>query len=160
MVAPEGVKILGLWFGVGDMAGRNLDALFGRVRNCLARWRIRWFSLTGRVVVVQADVLPLINHLAVVFPLPLIWDRRLEKEVFAFVWNLLWECGVAKDLLAVTSPLEFPCLPAGEFHPTYHLVVPGVGQGVAIRRRGHAWTLVVMMGGDFNVDLGQRSWEG
>ncbi|XP_022533273.2 uncharacterized protein LOC111194142 [Astyanax mexicanus] len=47
------------------------------------------------------------------------------------VRHVLWECSVARDLWALTGPLQCPCLPAGEVLPTvYRVAVNGVGQGL------------------------------
>ncbi|KAG1929000.1 hypothetical protein F2P79_023222 [Pimephales promelas] len=46
------------------------------------------------------------------------------------VYHLLWECGAARDLWAKTSPLVFPCLPAGRAQVGYRLAILGVGQGL------------------------------
>ncbi|XP_066511883.1 uncharacterized protein [Hoplias malabaricus] len=47
------------------------------------------------------------------------------------VRHALWECSVARDLWALTGPLQFLCLPAGEAQPlVYRVAVNGVGQGI------------------------------
>lgn len=38
-------------------------------------------------MVIQADILPMLNHLAWVFPLPFYEGRRLERALFSFVWG-------------------------------------------------------------------------
>ncbi|XP_057190687.1 uncharacterized protein LOC130554835 [Triplophysa rosa] len=39
------------------------------------------------------------------------------------VRHLLWECGTARDLWAITGPLFFPCLPAGGVQMDYKLAI-------------------------------------
>ncbi|KAI7790528.1 hypothetical protein IRJ41_009331 [Triplophysa rosa] len=46
------------------------------------------------------------------------------------VRHLLWECGTARDLWAITGPLFFPCLPAGGVQMDYKLAIYGVGRGL------------------------------
>ncbi|XP_056126703.1 uncharacterized protein LOC130104239 [Rhinichthys klamathensis goyatoka] len=46
------------------------------------------------------------------------------------VRHLLWECRAARDLWTRTSPLVFPCLPAGGVQMEYKLAILGVGQGL------------------------------
>ncbi|KAI4889535.1 hypothetical protein NFI96_032032 [Prochilodus magdalenae] len=47
------------------------------------------------------------------------------------VRHVLWECSVARDLWAITGPLQCPSLPAGEVQPSvYRVAVNGVGQGI------------------------------
>ncbi|KAL7852925.1 hypothetical protein SRHO_G00187100 [Serrasalmus rhombeus] len=48
------------------------------------------------------------------------------------VRHVLWECSVARDLWALTGPLQCPSLPAGVVHPRfYRLAVNGVGQSIS-----------------------------
>lgn len=69
------------------MAGYNWGKVFERVRAKLGRWRARRMSISGRVMAVQLDILPLINHLAVVLPMPFLVGRWLEREGFSFIWG-------------------------------------------------------------------------
>ncbi|KAI7809210.1 hypothetical protein IRJ41_002518 [Triplophysa rosa] len=46
------------------------------------------------------------------------------------VRHLLWECGTARDLWAITGPLFFQCLPAGGVQMDYKLAIYGVGWGL------------------------------
>ncbi|KAL6476324.1 hypothetical protein MHYP_G00148230 [Metynnis hypsauchen] len=48
------------------------------------------------------------------------------------VKHVLWECSVARDLWALTGPLQCPSLPAGVIHRrVYRLAVNGVGQSIS-----------------------------
>ncbi|KAI7809157.1 hypothetical protein IRJ41_000843 [Triplophysa rosa] len=46
------------------------------------------------------------------------------------VRHLLWECGTARDLWALTGPLVFPSLPAGGVQMDYKLAIHGVGRSL------------------------------
>lgn len=47
------------------------------------------------------------------------------------VWHILWECSVARDLWAITAPLQFLSLPMGEVQlQSYQLAVNGVGPSI------------------------------
>lgn len=47
------------------------------------------------------------------------------------VRHVFWECSVARELWALTGPLECPSLPAGKAHPLdYRLAVNGVGRSI------------------------------
>ncbi len=53
----------------------------------IVRWNSRGLSLWGRLEVVKADLLPSLNYLAYVFPVPFWFGRKLEKLVFYFLWK-------------------------------------------------------------------------
>lgn len=58
-----------------------------KVRRKLGMWKKRRLSITGRVLVVKADILPALLHLAYVFPLPQMFRKELTREVFKFIWG-------------------------------------------------------------------------
>lgn len=74
-VEKERLKVLGVWFLRGNMAGYNWGRVFERVRAKLSLWRLRRLSISGKVMAVRLDILPLINHLAVVLPMPFLIGR-------------------------------------------------------------------------------------
>ena len=86
-VAGEGIKILGVAFGIANGVevnwGRRLDMVTGKIN----AWRARGLSLSGRVSAVKADILPVLNYMAYVYPLPFYLGRRLERVLFSFIWG-------------------------------------------------------------------------
>lgn len=86
-VCQDGIKILGVRFFRVNSAQQNWEGLLESLQSKIGRWSVRDLSLWGRVQVVKADVLPSINHLAYVFPLPFWQGRRMEKLVFSFIWR-------------------------------------------------------------------------
>lgn len=86
-LCQDGVKILGVRFFRVNSAQQNWEGLLESLQSKVSRWSVRELSLWGRVQVVKADVLPRINHLAYVFPLPFWQGRRMEKLFFSFIWK-------------------------------------------------------------------------
>lgn len=50
----------------------------------IVKWSSRGLSLWGRLEVVKTDLLPSLNYLAYVFPVPFWYGRKLEKLFFSF----------------------------------------------------------------------------
>lgn len=86
-VAREGIKILGVVFGVAECAKFNWNEVVRRVKRKVGMWAGRDLCLSGRVMVAKMDVLPLINYLAGVFPVPFVLGRSLERVIFQFIWK-------------------------------------------------------------------------
>lgn len=86
-ICVDGLKILGVRFFRGDSAKENWEARLKVVRGKIVRWNSRGLSLWGRLEVVKADLLPSLNYLAYVFPVPFWFGRKLEKLVFSFLWK-------------------------------------------------------------------------
>lgn len=86
-LCPDGMKILGIRFFRRNSAQENWGARFKVVQAKVARWNARGLSLWGRLEVVKADLLPSLNHLAYIFPIPFWYGRKLERLVFSFLWR-------------------------------------------------------------------------
>lgn len=86
-LCQDGIKILGVNFFKENSAQQNWEGLLKSLQSKVSRWSVRDLSLWDRVQVVKADVLPSINHLAYIFPLPFWQGRRMEKLVFSFIWK-------------------------------------------------------------------------
>lgn len=80
-------KILGVLFGREEGAALNWGQKVQAVKTRLGMWRTRGLSITGKVMALKADVLPSLNHLALVYPVPAQCARLLEREVFSFIWG-------------------------------------------------------------------------
>ncbi|KAJ8361844.1 hypothetical protein AAFF_G00417310 [Aldrovandia affinis] len=86
-VCTGGLKILGVRFFARNSAVLNWEARLNLVRTRLGVWTRRQLSLTGRVVVVRSVLLPLLIHLAYVFPVPARTKLALTRLVFRFLWG-------------------------------------------------------------------------
>ena len=86
-VAVGGIKTLGVWFGGANGPEFNWNKRLDRVREKVNAWRGRGLSLSGRVSVVKADILPVLNYLAYIFPVPFYVGRRMERVLFSFIWG-------------------------------------------------------------------------
>lgn len=86
-LCPDGMKILGVRFFRRNSAHENWEARLKVVQAKVVRWNSRGLSLWGRVEVVRADLLPSLNYLAYIFPVPFWCGRKLERLVFSFIWR-------------------------------------------------------------------------
>ncbi|KAK2875306.1 hypothetical protein Q8A73_024276 [Channa argus] len=97
-VAPGGlsvcqgpIKILGVQFQPMNSATVNWEGRFQRLKSRLALWKARKLTLLGKVLVLKADMLSCVLHLAYVFPLPVAIRRPLAKTIFDFLWGGRYE---------------------------------------------------------------------
>ncbi|KAJ8362427.1 hypothetical protein AAFF_G00374170 [Aldrovandia affinis] len=97
-VCEGGLKILGVRFWPRGSAAQNWEARLALVRSRLGVWSRRQLSLMGKVVVVRSVLLPLLLHLAYVFPVPARAKLALTRAVFAFLWGGRYEC-VSRELM-------------------------------------------------------------
>lgn len=70
-------------------------------------------ALWGRLEVVKADLLPSLNYLAYVFPVPFWYGRKLEKLVFSFLWKNSTEMVARSQMyrLMREGGRGVPCIP-------------------------------------------------
>ncbi|KAK2875247.1 hypothetical protein Q8A73_024217 [Channa argus] len=69
----------------------NWEGRFQRVKSRLALWKARKLTLLGKVLVLKADMLSSVLHLACVFPLPVTIRRPLARTIFDFLWGGRYE---------------------------------------------------------------------
>jgi len=86
-LCEDGMKILGIRFFKGNSAQENWGARLKVVQAKVAKWNSRGLSLWGRLEVVRADLLPSLNYLAYIYPVPFWYGRKLEKLFFSFLWR-------------------------------------------------------------------------
>ncbi|KAK3511373.1 hypothetical protein QTP70_005284 [Hemibagrus guttatus] len=86
-LCQDGPKILGVVFWREDSAQKNWDIALSKLKARAESWCKRDLSLTGRVVAACSDLLVGLNHLALVFPIPFVTGRRLERALFTFIWG-------------------------------------------------------------------------
>ncbi len=81
------LKILGINFQNEGSATLNWVGRISSVQKRLARWKGRRLSLMGKVLVVKMDVLPVLQYLAYIYPLPASMRRAVIWLLFNFVWG-------------------------------------------------------------------------
>ncbi|KAK2912142.1 hypothetical protein Q8A73_006255 [Channa argus] len=69
----------------------NWEGRFQRVKSRLALWKARKLTLLGKVLVLKADMLSSVLHLAYVFPLPVALRRSLARTTFDLLWGGRYE---------------------------------------------------------------------
>ncbi|KAK2912144.1 hypothetical protein Q8A73_006264 [Channa argus] len=69
----------------------NWEGRFQRVKSRLPLWKARKLTLLGKVLVLKADMLSSVLHLAYVFPLPVAIRRPLARTIFDFLWGGRYE---------------------------------------------------------------------
>ncbi|KAK2877679.1 hypothetical protein Q8A73_019198 [Channa argus] len=89
---PTGpIKILGVQFQPMNSATVNWEGRFQPLKSRLALWKARKLTLLGKVLVLKADMLSSVLHLAYVFPLPVAIRRPLARTIFDFLWGGRYE---------------------------------------------------------------------
>lgn len=81
------MRVLGVDFEVTGSEGINWGQRIAKVRTKVGLWKARRLSMSGRVLVIKADILPSLVYLAYVFPLPPRYRKDLVRTIFSFVWG-------------------------------------------------------------------------
>lgn len=81
------MKILGAEFAEGDSSQINWTKKIAKVRTKLGLWKQRSLTLTGKVLVLKADILPSLVFLSYIFPLSARLRKGLSKAIFKFLWG-------------------------------------------------------------------------
>lgn len=112
-ICADGLKILGVRFFRRNSAKENWAARLKVVQAKIVRWNSRGLSLWGRLEVVKADLLPSLNYIAYVFPVPFWYGRKLEKLVFSFLWKNSTEMVARSQMyrLVKEGGRGVPCIP-------------------------------------------------
>uniref|UniRef100_A0A3P8Z5K2 Reverse transcriptase domain-containing protein n=1 Tax=Esox lucius TaxID=8010 RepID=A0A3P8Z5K2_ESOLU len=80
--------VLGVSFGnemKDDLA--NWIVKIKAVNRRLGLWKVRRLSFSGKVLVLKADILPSLLHLAYVFPVPVGLRKMFTRAMFNFFWG-------------------------------------------------------------------------
>lgn len=81
------MRVLGIDFGnPGGDANYNWDLKIAKILKKLGMWSKRTLTITGKVLVVKADILPALLHLAYVFPMPQTHRKVLTWGIFKLIW--------------------------------------------------------------------------
>ena len=86
-VCEDGIKVLGVHFWKERADRKNWEACLERVKKRVELWKQRALTLSGRVLVVKADILSQVIYLARVFPIPASCKVRLTRQIFKFLWG-------------------------------------------------------------------------
>ena len=81
------IKVLGVFLGNGDLESFNWRPRVDAVSRCLAAWRSRHLSYSGRALVANALALSKIWYLASVIPIPSWVVSELNSLLFNFFWG-------------------------------------------------------------------------
>ena len=84
--SSDKVKILGVFVGHGDLAMANWLPCLEAVEKCLASWKGRALSFSGKEVVLNALALSRIWYMASLVHLPSWVLTRLNSAIFNFFW--------------------------------------------------------------------------
>ncbi|KAJ8388858.1 hypothetical protein AAFF_G00126140 [Aldrovandia affinis] len=100
------VRVNGFLSGAVEQAGgnwENWEARLALVRSRLGVWSRRRLLLMGKVVVFMSVLLPLLLHLAYVFPVPARAKLAQMRAVFRFLWGgRYYLAGFFRHLVALT----------------------------------------------------------
>lgn len=96
------IKILGVEIGE-NMAKANWDKRLPGIQGKLLQWQDRELSMTGKVLVVKAEVLASLTFLAMTLPAPRSFILALTRIVFRFIWGANQE-NISREIMY--RPLE------------------------------------------------------
>ncbi|KAL2080693.1 hypothetical protein ACEWY4_024486 [Coilia grayii] len=86
-LVQQSVRILGLDFTRLESAQYNWNALLNKVTRTLSLWGTRPLSLSGRVLLVKSGILPRLNHVSYVFPVPFLTVDLRVCQQFVTAWE-------------------------------------------------------------------------
>lgn len=82
----DAIKVLGVQIGKG-MESRNWESKVPKLRGKLIQWQDRELSITGKVLVVKAEIIASVTYLAATFPIPYKVMVAVRKMIFQFIWG-------------------------------------------------------------------------
>ena len=111
--ACEGpLRVLGVDFIAGDSSALNWATRIAAVRRRMGLWQQRKLTISGKILVIKADVLPRLVYLGCVFPLPAWLRGGLTRAVFRFLWGSYEYVQRAQMYQPVAEGgRDVPCLP-------------------------------------------------
>ena len=106
------IRVLGVDFLPGDSGAVNWSKRLDVVRRRLGLWQQRKLTISGKVLVLKADVLPTLVYLSYIFPMPARLRGGLTRAVFKFLWGSYEYVQRAQMYQAVLEGgRDVPCLP-------------------------------------------------
>ena len=92
------IKLLGVWFGYGNLDEENWHSRAEKLEKKLKLWRGCVLSLKGKTLIVNSLALSGLWYTALVLPLPEIVITRVNRAPWGFFWSDKTE-QVKRDLL-------------------------------------------------------------
>ncbi len=80
------IKVLGVQIGK-DMENTNWESKLPKIRGKLLQWQDRDLSMAGKILVIKAEILASLTHLATTFPIPHRFMMTIRKIIFQFIWR-------------------------------------------------------------------------
>ena len=69
------------------METTNWESKLAKIREKLIQWQDRDLLMTGKVLVIKAEILASLTYLATTFPVPHTFMMTLRKMCFQFIWR-------------------------------------------------------------------------
>lgn len=82
----ERIKLLGIEIG-REMETVNWEQRLPRIKGKLQNWEQRDLTITGKVLVLKAEVLASLTFLAATLPVPSFFLTALKRTMFQFIWG-------------------------------------------------------------------------
>ena len=80
------IKVLGIEIGK-DMLRVNWESRLPKIKSKLLRWEGRDLSITGKVLIIKAEIYASLTYLAATLPAPRSVLTPLRRSIFQFVWG-------------------------------------------------------------------------
>ena len=84
--SSDGLKILGVFIGPGDLESANWRPRLDAIANVLHSWRQRSLSYSGRALVINTLALSRLWYVASLIPVPEWVYAELLKQIYQFFW--------------------------------------------------------------------------
>ena len=82
----ERIKILGIEIGK-SMVKANWESRLPSIKGKLLKWKDRELTMTGKVLVIKAEIYASLTYLAATLPVPREFLTQLRRAVFQFLWG-------------------------------------------------------------------------
>ena len=82
----ERIKVLGIEIGK-DMVKVNWESRLPKIKGKLLRWEDRELTITGKVLVIKAEIYASLTYVAATLPVPREFLAPLRRAVFQFLWG-------------------------------------------------------------------------
>lgn len=83
----DDIQILGVSFNAALDGSKNHQLLASKVEKKLNFWKLRDLSMTGKVLIIKAVILPLLLYTSMIYPPKKTEINRLNRMIFTFFWG-------------------------------------------------------------------------
>lgn len=90
-LCKDGLKILGVQFYRENGEKKNWIEKLAKIRTKMDIWKSRKLTVSGKVLVIKSDILPALNYLAGVYPVPIRIKLQITRVIFCFIWGGKYE---------------------------------------------------------------------